>query len=195
MNTVAEPVESRDLATLAEGLAGMFREARMGVKYYGAQLAWYQKANLLLEIGIALGTSTALLSLPLLSAGSGKWISGVLIFFATVASIVKPLLGWTTKIEGLSKLYAGYNAAFVTAQRLVRESRLNRGITDEMERELRDLHEQMLALCAKDDPCPDGEAIKKFEDEVNQEFPISEFWWPAKSPARKTEQPLATATV
>jgi hypothetical protein len=171
-----------NLRDAADDLYDVFREARLNVKYYGEWLAFYQRWNLYIQVALAVGTSSTLLSLPLFSyAWIGPILTGTLTVVTAVLGVTNPILNIPKKIERASKLWSGYMAAFISAQTVVRNVKLHKAITATDEQAMQEIHDTMDALCEDDDPCPKKEDINRLTIAVNEEYPEDEFWWPSRS--------------
>jgi hypothetical protein len=171
----------RDFCAATDDLYEVFREARMNVKYYGEKLAYYQWWNSRIEIAMAIGSSTTLMSLPFFASTLGKVLAVLLGLASAVLGILQPILNLPKKIEVASKLWAGYLSVFTSAQSLVRNVKLRKRIDAIDEDTLRDLHDKLDSLCKDDDPCPDSKDIDRLQAEVEKQYPPEEFWWPAES--------------
>jgi hypothetical protein len=186
--TQARAAEATDPAAVAgpravvENLYDLFRESRLNVKYYGKELARYQWWNVRIEVAAAIASSTTLLSLPLFSGSvGGKILTGLLGVVAAVLGVLKPVLNFSKRIERLSKLWAGYLSVFVSAQSIVRRVQLTRSVDSIQQDEIRSIHDKMDALCVEDDPCPKPKDLDRLQEEVENQYPLEEFWWPPKT--------------
>jgi len=105
MTNVEGPLPQDEFAEV-RSVYDTHRDVRMHMKYYGSRLASYQRRNLAMEVGIALGTSATLLALPIWNTGFGKVVIATLALIAAVLGVLKPILNWSKKIEHYSKLWA-----------------------------------------------------------------------------------------
>ena len=184
-NPIAPPVESPDYAAVCD-LYDLCREARMNVMYYGERLDLFQRWNLAIELGVAVGTSVTVIAI----LGSHSVAAAVLGVIAAVLSVAGPVLGLPKRIERVSKLWSGYNGVYVSAKREVRQVQVHRRFTAEQARSLEALHDQIDSLATDDDPAPKGSVLSRLQSLVNTEDPADRLWHPT-SPAAAAMAPAA----
>lgn len=154
------------------------RSACLNRKYYGHKLHRYDQLDFWSDLLIALGTSAAVAAWTLwhIPGGINPWT--LLAGIASIAALIKPLLGVSKKIQILAKLHSGYIRLYHDLHSLVEEIKTEQGLTqgfldrfDEADRRYRD-------LAVDDDLKPIRRLASKYEDEVRKEFPHSFFWNP-----------------
>lgn len=159
-----------------------FRTAALNQKYYRCMLDRYQRYNTWYEVLIALGatgaTGAGIAGFAIWKSGAGAvaWalISGLSIVLATL----KPIIALPRTIERYSKLASSYSTIFETYRGMELDVEANGALTTEHVEQFKTLRGEVVKLAADDDGNPDRELVKRFEDEVKKEIPVSSLWMP-----------------
>lgn len=163
-----------------EQIYGKYREAYLNKLYYGLRLQRYSRFNTIFEIVIAVGsTSSGVSGWALWSDEQGRKIWAFIAGAATLAAIVKPVLGIAGRIESYSKSLVGYNSVYLSLKDLVDRISRQQNITDDMLREFEGASERYRELGIQEaDAIPSKKLVKKLFNEVNAAIPPETLWVP-----------------
>lgn len=159
-------------------LYSQYRTVCLNRKYYGCRLQTIRDWDKVLEISIAIGTSTAIGGWALWRASIGATIWAVVGGLVAVLAVIKPILQLSQEIERYSKLFIGYGDTFSDLGNLVDEVGKTENYSGEMDVAFRKTFERLKQLAADDDPQPNQKLVQKCTDEVNREIPVDSLWWP-----------------
>ena len=157
-----------------------YRKELMNRKYYGCRLAATKRLSTILDITVAVGTSTAVGAWALWHSPGGQAAWAVLSGAAALFAIAKPTLRLPSETERYTRHFAGHSVAFYDLQALVDEiSRLRDYPTGIHGRYLA-IVERANKLSTDDDPSPKQRLLKRTYREVTQEIPATSLWWPER---------------
>jgi hypothetical protein len=162
------------------------RTARMSCIYYEKRLKALQRQHLLLEIAIAVGTSSGVAGLAFWKGDIGRIIWGAIAAVAAITSAVKPLLGLPRRIEQMTQLRQGYQHTYFGFGKLARQVEENGELTAEDARRSEMLTDELEGVSKQDEIDPRMGLLKAAQEQVNRELPIERMWMP---PIRGTEAP------
>jgi hypothetical protein len=157
-----------------------FRTALLNKKYYGCRLHWYQTVNRWLEILIAFGATSGagVAGFAIWKNGAGVIAWGIISGASIVLSTLKPIIDLPKQIERYSKLSGAYSKIFESFR--VMEQELDEGgLTTAHIEKFKQLRSQLVDLAADDDQKPDTTLVKRLENEVNKEIPVTSLWMPS----------------
>jgi hypothetical protein len=164
----------------------LYRTALLNRKYYGDRLAAYQRWNTLVELIVALGTSTAIGGLAFLESGVGKSVLAIVGGLAVVLAVVKTALQLSQQIERYSKLYTNHSILYSELDNLVSRIRVQQTVTNETMTSFFDIHHRFNLLASEDDPHPSRRLAEKYYKEVDKEIPSESLWLPRRLSAEDT---------
>lgn len=168
--------------TLVKDAYDLHRTARYNVKLYGVELAKLRRWSIIIDVATAIGASSTLASISLMNTQYGKVVIGVLAAIAAICAAIKPVLNYPGRIESTSKHWAQYNELFNSLHRMILQI-ARRGGWDEscMTRDLDEALDKVASLSKDDIPHVPRKTETKLQDQVNEELPISTYWWPASA--------------
>jgi hypothetical protein len=156
-----------------------YRTALMNRKYYGYRLSLMKTWNVVLEIIIAVGTSSAVGAWAIwksTSVGENTW--AILAGLATLFAVVKPFLNLSKHVEKYTKLFVGHGDVYYDLQTIATDLARVRDYTDEMHEAFKRALERIKKLALDDDPKINEKLRKRYFEEVNKEIPVGSLWWP-----------------
>lgn len=156
-----------------------YRTALMNRRYYGYRLSVVKTWNAILEIVIALGTSSAVGAWAiwkLTSAGENVWAA--LAGLATVFAVVKPFLNLSKHVEKYSKLFVGHGDVYYDLKIITTELARVGDYTDKMHEAFGRALERIKQLAPEDDPKINKKLRRRFFEDVKKEIPVESLWWP-----------------
>ncbi|TWC06790.1 hypothetical protein FBZ93_10178 [Bradyrhizobium macuxiense] len=156
-----------------------FRTALLNKKYYGCRLDRYQTINRWLEIVIAFGATsgTGIAGFAIWKNGAGVVAWGIISGASIILSTLKPIIDLPKQIERYSKLSTAYSRIFETFRVLEQELHEG-GLTDAHVQAFKQIRSQLVDLAVDDDRKPNIALVKRLEDEVNREVPVTSLWMP-----------------
>jgi hypothetical protein len=172
-----------------------FRTALLNKKYYACRLHWYRTVNRYFEILIAVGTTgTGVAGFAIWKSGAGIVAWGIISGASIVLSTLKPIIDLPKQIERYSKLSGAYSKIFESF-RVMEQEFDEGGLTAEHIEKFKQLRNQLVDLATDDDQKVDVSLVKRLEDEVNREIPVTSLWMPSiplrdDAPASQKEQPV-----
>ena len=110
-----------NLAYALRDLYDEYRTALMNREYYSCRLASVRTQNRILEIIIAVGTSSAVASWTIWQTEEVVWTSIAAV--VTLLTIVKPIIDYPKSIERYSKLFVGHGDVYYDLDRVVKRVR------------------------------------------------------------------------
>jgi hypothetical protein len=114
-----------------------YRDTELNRKYYGYRLHRYQTWNQVMEIAIAIGGASSVLSWQVWTSDAGKVALPIILAVSALLAIAKPILGLGKQIERCSKLFAGYTAVYHDLDELVSQIQVDREVAPAGEKTLR----------------------------------------------------------
>ena len=160
-------------------LHDLYRNCLLSRKYYAVNLKKYKVWNLTLDIIVALATSSAFAGLAILQTPVGTNVFSGLLAASVVISVIRPLLKLAEGVDRYSKLHYAYGELFYQIESLVADMRRKNRVTEEHFRAAADMADRYRNLALQDDPGPKQEALRKFQNEVNEAIPPDRLWLPA----------------
>lgn len=162
-------------------LYDQYRTARMNHEYYGRRLHNYQRINLIYEIVLALGTSSAVAGFYFWKTDPGKQMWAAFGVVVIIFSVLKPVLQIPKKVERYSRLHAGYGALFYDLKEAVEETRAAGGIDPKMKELIDKSRTRYRELGVEDDPRASEKLLRKCQESVKRSTPSFQEWWPEQS--------------
>jgi hypothetical protein len=160
-------------------LQDTYRTELLNRLYYGYRLARVKRWNLVLEIVVAIGTSSAIGAWVVWQkTETGEIVWAILAGAAALVAILKPILQLPKKVEQYSKLFVEHGNLFYQLDILEKEITKHQGFTSETERSYRTVLEKARGLAIDDEPSPSKRLIDKCCQEVNQKIPKKTLWRP-----------------
>lgn len=159
-------------------LQDAYRTELLNRLYYGHRLATVRRWNYALEVGLAVGTSSAIGAWTI---WQGEWNSvwATIAGAAALLAILKPILRLPTQIERYSKLFVEHGVLFYELGTLVRDVTIRRFVTPEIEGAYRRLQQRIRGLSVDDDPIVGKRLRDRCREEVLAEIPVESLWRPA----------------
>ncbi len=167
-----------DLEAELRRLYDKYRTALLNRKYYGHKLESFQRTNLIFEMLVAIGTSSAIGAWAIWRDDIGTIIWALLTGVTALIAVIKPLLQLPRKIEKYSKLFAGHGDVFYDLDALVEEVRERKELTEEMRHAYKTALNRIKKMAPQDDPRPSRELLDRYYFEVNREIPPQNLWVP-----------------
>jgi hypothetical protein len=157
-----------------------FRTALLNKKYYACRLHWYQTVNRWLEVLIALGATSGagVAGFAIWKNGAGVIAWGIISGASILLSTLKPIIDLPKQIERYSKLSGAYSKIFESF-RVMEQEFDEGGLTTAHIEKFKQLRDQLVDLAADDDQKIDKALVKRLEDEVNREVPVTSLWMPS----------------
>ena len=156
----------------------LYRTASMNSKYYGDRLAFWRKWNTRLEIITALGTSGAVAAFAFWQSDAGRVIWGVVAIIAVILNVVKPIIGFSSKIEKYSTLFSRYSDLFTDLERLVSKVYQDKALSDSIMQSFFEAQLRIQWLSTQEDSSQSDKRVLKYYEEVNREIPLERLWIP-----------------
>jgi len=157
-----------------------YRTALMNRKYYGYRLSVVKTRNTVMEIVIAVGTSSAVGAWAIwksTSVGENVWV--ILAGLAALLAVVKPFLNLSKRVENYSELFVGHGDVYYDLKTITMELARVKDYTDKMDEAFWRAIERIKQLALKDDPKIDDKLRRRSFEEVKKEIPVESLWWPA----------------
>lgn len=161
-----------------KGVYAKYRTELMNRKYYGRRLAATKQQAKILDIAVAIGTSTAIGTWALWRTAAGQDVWAALSAVAAILAVIKPLLQLPAQTERYTRLFAGHSAAFYSLQALVQEIDRERDYTKAVHVTYLSILGRTKDLSPDDDPSPKKRLVERCFREVKHEIPVSGLWWP-----------------
>jgi len=156
-----------------------YRTALMNRRYYGYRLSVVKRRNTILEIVIAVGTSSAVGAWAIwksTSIGANVWV--VLAGLATLFAVVKPFLNLSKHVEKYSTLFVGHGDVYYDLKIILTELARVGDYTDKMHEAFGRALERIKQLAPEDDPKINEKLRRRCFEEVEKEIPVESLWWP-----------------
>lgn len=156
-----------------------YRTALMNRRYYGYRLSVVKTWNAVLEIVIAVCTSSAVGAWAIwksTSVGANVW--AVLAGLATLFAVVKPFLNLSKHVEKYSKLFVGHGDVYYDLKIITTELSRVRDYTDKIHEAFGRALERIKQLAPEDDPKINEKLRRRFFEEAKKEIPVESLWWP-----------------
>jgi hypothetical protein len=178
-------MKSAALYDCVKSINDTFRTALMNRKYYGHRLTATRSRSVVLDIIIAVGTSSAVGAWLIWKAtpeGKNAWafVAGL----AALLAVIKPFLNLPKQIEKYSKLFVGHGDVFYDLKAITTELARVRDYTSKVQEAHDRVFQRIKQLAPEDDPVINEKLRRRFFEEVNREIPVESLWWP-KKPGRK----------
>ena len=164
-----------------KNLYDQYRTARMNREYYGCRLHSYQQINLIYEIVLALGTSSAVAGFYFWKTEAGKEMWAAFGVVVVILSVLKPVLQLSKKVERYSRLHAGYGALFYDLKGVVDDAREAGGLDPKMKELIDKAGVRYRELGVEDDPKASDKLLRKCQESVKRSTPPFQEWWPEQS--------------
>ncbi|MGO9137256.1 MAG: hypothetical protein ACLP9S_04645 [Syntrophales bacterium] len=156
-----------------------YRTASMNRKYYGYRLSSVRRINIVLEIAVAVGTSSAIAGWVIWKSTSvGELLWAILAGISTLIAVVKPIINLSRQIEKYTKLFIGHGDVYYELQTIVLDIMKMKDYSTQSDQAFKSALEKMKKFAADDDPKPNKKLLRKCYDEVNKEIPMDSLWWP-----------------
>jgi len=156
-----------------------YRTALMNRKYYGYRLDRVATWNRVMEIVVALGTSSAIGAWVIWKSTSyGQIAWAVLAGLAVVVAIIKPILNLSKDIERYTRLFIGHGDVSYDLQTIIDDLPRVGDYTTEMDGVFHRARNRIGKLATDDDPAIDEKLRRRCFDEVKREIPADKLWWP-----------------
>lgn len=162
-----------------------FRTALMNRKYYGHRLTTKRSCCVILDIIIAVGTSSAVGAWFIwreTPAGKNAW--AIIAGLAALLAVIKPFLNLPKQIEKYSKLFIGHGDVYYDLKAITTELARVRDYRSKVQEAQGRVLDRIKQLAPEDDPKINENLRRRFFEEVNREIPVESLWWP-KKPGRK----------
>lgn len=179
--TSAQPTEgSARLPHPVWALYDRLRTARLNMKYYGARLRFFERANFTLElILLALAPSSAVAGLWFWQTEYGRLAWQWLGVPSALAAVLKPALGLTKRIKEYESVVSGYRALeydyaeirSLVEQKQAYDSALQTDFKRALQRE-----KSLVVKNPESREC--ARLVRTCADEVNSELPPESFYVP-----------------
>jgi hypothetical protein len=156
-----------------------YRSSLMNAKYYGARLAFYQRANTAVEIVIAIGTATGVAGWSIWGMQGFNVLWPIIAGAATLGAVTKPVLQLGQKIERYAKLFTGHQTNYLSLRNQCMLIAMEEGVTDEVKNRYNTVYSRYQELATLDEPHPSRRRLARCQAEVNEEIPANSLWWPA----------------
>lgn len=157
-----------------------YRTELMNRKYYGRRLAATKRLAQVMDITVAVGTSTAIGTWALWRTGGGHHVWEILSAFAAIVAVIKPFLQLPSHADRYGRLFAGHGTVFYDLRALVQEIDRVRDYPQSVHAAYAAVCDRAKALSIDDDPTPKGRILRRCFREVKQEIPESGLWWPPR---------------
>jgi hypothetical protein len=171
----------RELKALREQLSDVYRDYRnvyLTKKAYEHEARRVERLNRAYEIFLAIGTSGTIAGWALWKDPSLANVWPVIGGVVAILSVVKPILGLSSKIERLTSITTHYASLHIDFQVLMFEIRRKQAFDDVERATYFKLLEKIKAVGPKDDPVISKKLHYKLFDEVNREIPPESLWSP-----------------
>ena len=101
------PKRKRDLKHPVWDVYDLYREARFSVLYYSEKLNEYKRVNTLIEVVLAITTSSAVALLWLWNTSLGQQIWKYMLIVSAVLAVIKPILKLTERVQQYEAFLTG----------------------------------------------------------------------------------------
>ncbi|MGD0105585.1 MAG: hypothetical protein ABSC06_16310 [Rhodopila sp.] len=180
----------------------ILRTACINSFYYEQRLWWANFWYLSFEITIALGaTGSSVAAWALWKDGIGVILWAIISGFATLISILKPILAPAKRLELITRQHQGWYSLYFAAEKLMRNVRLAGSFNSATTKTLDTLSDRMVSLHLEDEKCRKERLLSKCQARMEQLISHDALCWPAPSeepgpsgrvePADKCPQPNA----
>jgi hypothetical protein len=172
-------VEAESAKAFLKVLYDTYRTERMNSLYYGGRLAKSRRQNQVLELAIAIGTSTTVPGWIVWKEGPGAIAWASISGLAALLAIAKPILNYGAKIERYQKLFGAHCGLYLDLKNVVQDIRISQSVLPAHEVAFAASRERAKDLSSDDDPDPNLPALKKAQDDVNKSIRPQDLWMPA----------------
>ena len=180
MAAVALAMPKEQLVETLWQIYEVYRTALLNQLYYAAQLARYRRINSILEILVAIGTSTTTIGAwTIWNSNGGKAMWAIFAGMATVVSVIKPPLNLSGEIERFTNLHAAHAALYGDVNSLVKKIRRTHTFTDEMSKELEEATNRYEKLAVTDDLRPNQKLRQECTEAVKKQIRVKDLWFPS----------------
>jgi len=156
-----------------------YRTALMNRMYYGHRLSIVKRWNLLLEIFVAIGTSSAIGAWTIWkSTAVGEHIWPILAGVSTLLAVIKPFLNLSKHVEKYTKLFVGHGDVYYDLRSITADLVRCRDYTDKMHEAFVRALGRIKQLAPDDDPKISEKLSRRFFEEVKKQVPVESLWWP-----------------
>jgi len=175
------------------------RTARLNHKYYCRRLERYERLNFWIEVVLlATAPSSAIGALWFWDSAIGSPIWKALATVAAIIVMIKPLLHIPSRIKDYESIICGYRALEFDLQELRTLIEQRQAYDHKLQTELRKILKREKALVTKGpEPREHAATLKKCQDEVLSELPVSSFFVPEdhiNAHSSPTRLPSSTTT-
>ncbi len=160
-------------------LHDLYRTCLLNQKYYSHKLNSYKLWNRVMDIVVALATSSAFAGLAIWKSGLGANFFSILLAASVVVSVLRPILKLTEGIDRYSKLHYGYSQLSFQVENVLTDMRRRGGPQDDHLKTTADIEDRYRNLGLEDDAGPNLKLLKKFQAEVNEAVPAERLWLPS----------------
>ena len=127
----------------------------------------------MLEVFLAVGTSSAIAAWAIWKTGPGTTIWAILAGAATLVAIVKPLLQLPNQIQTYTKLFTGLGDLYFDLTIIFHEIKKSAAFETEQQQNFELSMKRLRELQQHDEPRPNTKLLKRYYEEVNKEIPPS----------------------
>ena len=160
-------------------LNDLYRTFLLNQKYYAHKLNSYKFWNRVMDIVVALATSSAFAGLAIWKSALGANFFSVLLAVSVIVSVLRPVLKLSEGIDRYSKLHYGYSQLLFQIESVLTDIRRQGGPKDGHVRTIADIDDRYRNLALEDDAGPNLELLKRFQAEVNEAHPPERVWLPS----------------
>jgi hypothetical protein len=161
-----------------EDIYDRYRTAQMNRKYYAQRLTTTSRYNTAYEGILALGASTSIAAWTLWKTDVGQRVWAIFGGAVAILVVLKPLFGLPRRIVQFSRLYTGYTDLCIDLEQVVREIKKRKDLTRPMKNVVERALNRLKVLAREDEVNPSKRLLRKCQDEVNREIPLSSLWYP-----------------
>ena len=183
---IAKEVDIGQLRRELTDIYDNYRTASMNSKYYARRLTRISRFNAIYEATQALGASSTIATWSLWKSETGKQIWAAFAGLVGLLVVLKPFFKLHQKIEQFSKLHTGYRDLYYDLDQVVNEIKKTRSLTKSMTETLRAAANRFRNLAHEDEVSPSKRLLRKSQNEVNNEIPVSSLWYPEHLPRTAT---------
>lgn len=155
-----------------------YRTALYNRQYYGCKLDQYRRWNRVLDIFLAIGSSTVVGGWLIWKNDIGATIWGIITAIVAVVAIAKPILDLPKAIERYSKLFVGHGDIYYDLRYLMSEVEQQQAFSDKMKESYQRTLNRRNTLAADDDANQNAKLAKKCFESVNKQIPPETLWMP-----------------
>lgn len=177
-----------DLRAKVTSVYDEFRDSELNKRYYGYRVFKTRKKLRNIDIYLALfaaGSAVAGFGLwryEFLGFAIGQMLLGMFAGIAVVLAIAKPYLKIEDEIERLSAIQGSYDSLSHILKDIVERIKAEHAIDESDYKVFWTLRQIRATLGHKEDKPADRKIVQVAQDEVNELYPVGNFWWPQSEP-------------